>query len=93
MTFVNRILSHQPVLPAGGSMAKEMAAAMRSFQEGDVGSALRTLQAASAQAPTRLPMLVMKACIQASQGQLQDALATIAQVLSTPPSNGRTVPV
>lgn len=73
-------------------MAKEMAAAMRSFQEGDMGSALRILQAALAQAPTRLPMLVMKACIQASQAGLQDALATIAQVLSMPPSNSLTCP-
>lgn len=61
-------------------MAKEMAAAIKSFQEGDKMSALGTLQAAADKAPTRLPMLVMMACVQASQERLQDALTTIAEV-------------
>lgn len=71
-----------PFAWSGGSMAKEMAAAIKSFQEGDKVSALRTLQAAADKAPTRLPMLVMMACVQASQGRLQDALTTIAEVCS-----------
>lgn len=75
---------------AQSSMAQEMRVAMKSFREGDDASALRCLQAASEQPPTRLPMLVMMACVQASRDRLQEALSTMKKVhtlLASLPSN------